>query len=311
MRSRSRFALFITALALAATAVLALAARAEVPGFAFLEIPAGARASAMGGAYSALARGADGALWNPAALEGAARLEVSANHAELLPQLRYDAVVLAGRMWGGGYGLSMRALYTEAIESRDELGNLTGSFGSHDLEFALAYGHGLGGGLALGASAKLVRERIDNEAAQTYAVSTGATLEPAALPGARFALGLENVGPAARYTFDGIPGEDVPLPAALHGGAALTRRVGHGLTLRGALDARFTTGKPGLGSIGAELSNPGGMALRAGWRINDATSDLTMGAGYSAASGLRFDYAFIPLDLNLGESHRFSITRRF
>ena len=295
---------------LTAALLSAPAARAAQPGFAFLDIPAGARASAMGGAYSAVVRGADAALWNPAALDGVSRLEVSGSHAELQSQLHYDAVVLGGKAWGGGYAMSMRALYSEAIEARDEAGNLTGTFGAHDLEFALSYGHRLGGGLALGGSAEIVRERLDNEATQTYAFDLGATLEPAAFPGARVSLALENVGPAARYTIDGIEGADVPLPAAITTGVSYAKLAGHGLTVRGALEGRFIDGRAGLGAIGAEIANGAGMAFRAGWRINDASADLTLGAGYSTR-GLAFDYAFIPLDLSLGESHRFSISRQF
>lgn len=309
MPSRPHFRFALLALFVAALFPSG-AARAAQPGFAFLDIPAGARASAMGGAFSAIVHDADAALWNPAALEGVSRLQVSGSHAELQSQLHYDAVVLGGRAWGGGYALSMRALYSEAIEARDESGNLTGTFGSHDLEFALSYGHRLGGGLALGGSAQLVRERLDNEAAQTFAFDLGATLDPAALPGARVSLSLENAGPAARYTIDDIAGEDVPLPAAITTGVSYAKLAGHGLTVRGALEARFIDGRTGLGAIGAELANASGMAFRAGWRINDATADLTLGAGYSTR-GLAFDYAFIPLDLSLGESHRFSISRQF
>ncbi len=299
-----------------AGAILALAlggsspAAAAPPGFAFLEIPAGARASALGGAYASIARGADAALWNPAGLAGLARFEVGASHAELDQQLHHDAVVLAGGLWGGGYGLSLRALYSEAIDARDELGNLTGTFGAHDLEFGFSYGRSVGGGLALGGSAQLVRERIADLAAQTYAFGAGATLDPAVVPGLRLSLGVHNLGPPARYTFDGVPGDDVGLPAGLHGGVSLARSLESGLVLRGAVEGRFTRGRPGLGAIGVEMANPAGAALRAGWRVNDASTDLTLGAGF-ATRAIRIDYAFIPLDLNLGESHRFSLGREF
>ncbi len=307
MPKNLRFAALLSIVAAAFSVSLAHAAQ---PGFAFLDIPAGARASAMGGAYSAVVRDADAALWNPAALDGVSRLEVSGSHAELQSQLHYDAIVLGGRLWGGGYGLSMRALYSEAIEARDESGNLTGTFGSHDLQFAFSYGHRLLEGVSVGGSAELVRERISDSSAQTLAFDLGATVEPAALPGSRVSLALQNMGKAPHYTFDGIAGEDVPLPTALTSGFSLARLVGHGLTVRGAVEGRFVSGRAGLGSIGAEVVNAGGMAFRAGWRINDASSDLTLGAGYSTR-GLSFDYAFIPLDLDLGESHRFSISRQF
>jgi len=299
-----------TLLALLATLAAAAPATPAPPGFAFLQVPAGARASSMAGAYASIARGAEAALWNPAGLEATQRFELSGSHAELEPKLRHDAVALAGRAWGGGYALSLRALYSDAIESRDELGNLVGSFGAHDLEFGLSYGHSLGAGLAIGGSAQVVRERIADLAAQTYSFDVGATLQPAALPGSRVSLGLENLGPPAHYTLDGSPGDDVGLPAGVHGGFSLGRLVGNGLTLRGALEGTFTVGRSGVGGLGAEVTNLGGASLRAGWRIHDASTGLTLGAGFDSKV-LRFDYAFIPLELDRGESHRFSIARQF
>jgi hypothetical protein len=301
--------------ATAVLAVLALAfaprsGAAAPPGFAFLEIPAGARASAMGGAYASIAQGVEAAFWNPAGLGALKGIQFTASHAELDQQLHYDAVALGGRVWGGGYGLSLRALYSEAIDSRDDLGNLIGTFGSHDLEFAFSYGRALGSGLSLGGSAQLVRERLADVAAMTQAYGFGATWQPPPLDWLRASLGVQNLGPAARYTFDGIPGQDIPLPTAIHAGVSTTALAGRGLTVRGAFEGRFTEGRSGLGSIGGELVSQSGASLRAGWRINDASSDFTLGAGFEGKT-LGFDYAYIPLSLDLGESHRFSIRAQF
>jgi len=299
-------------LAASALAILlgALPALAAPPGFAFLEIPAGARASSMAGAFASVAQGAEAALWNPAGLGGIRGVQVSANHAELQANLHYDAISLGDELWEGGWAVSMRALYSDAIDSRDELGNLTGSFGSHDLEFALSYGHRVAGGVSLGGSAQLVRERLADLSAQTYAFNVGATWEPPVIDGSRLSVSLHNLGPAAHYTIDGVPGEDVSLPQSLQGGISLARATSHGITLRGSLEGRFTEGRSGLGMVGAELATLGGGAVRAGWRVNDAASNFTVGAGYGT-KGIRFDYAFIPLDLDLGDSHRFSVDLQF
>jgi len=290
--------------------LVASTALAAPPGFAFLEIPAGARASSMAGAYASIAQGAEAALWNPAGLGAIRGFQVSANHAELQANLHYDAIVLGGGLWGGGWGTSMRALYSEAIDARDDLGNLTGSFGAHDLEFALTYGHRVGGGVSLGGSAQLVRERLADLAAQTYAFNVGASWEPSVIEGSRVSVSLHNLGPAAHYTIDGVPGQDVGLPQSMQTGVSLARTSGHGITLRGSLEGRFTEGRSGLGMVGAELATFGGAAVRGGWRINDASSNFTLGAGY-ATGGVRFDYAFIPLELDQGDSHRFSVDLQF
>lgn len=300
----------LAALGLLAGLVAAGPARATPAGFAFLEIPAGARASSMAGAYSSIAQGAEAAFWNPAGLAEVRGVQVSANHAEMFADLRYDAMSVGTGLWGGGLGMSVRAYYSDAIDQRDDLGNLTGSFGSHDLEFKLSYGHRLASGFSLGGSTQLVRERIADESAQTWAFDAGASWDPPILDGSRLSLSLHNLGRAGHFTIDGVPGGDVPLPKAVQTGLSMAHLFGHGLTLRGSLEGRFAEGASGIGMLGTEITALGGGALRAGWRINDASSNFTLGAGYATQS-VHFDYAFVPWQFDLGDSHRFSVDLQF
>ena len=285
-------------------------AQADPAGFAFLEVPSGARASALAGAYASLAQGAEAVFWNPAGLQGTRGVELQATHVELFQGLRDDQFVLAGRRWGGGLAVSMRAHYSEAIPERDAIGNLIGTFGSHDLEFALGYGRNIAPGLTLGANAKYVRERIANAAAATYAFDLGAAWEPG-LAGLKLGFAAQNLGPAAAFTIDGTKGAPVPLPAAFQTGVSYALPLSSTLALGGALEGRFTRGRSGVGLIGAELSAPGaGAALRLGWRANDSSSSLSVGAGYTL-SALRLDYAFVPFNDDLGDTHRFSLAAHF
>jgi hypothetical protein len=62
--------------------------------------------------------------------------------------------------------------------------------------------------------------------------------------------------------------------------------------------------------LGAEVSSPVGASLRAGMRANDDASTMSFGAGY-AVRALELDYAFVPLRLDLGDTHRFAFSARF
>jgi hypothetical protein len=296
--------------ALLATALTAGAATAGPAGFAFLEVPAGARASAMGGAFVSVGRGAEAAFWNPAGLAGARGLQLTGAHFELIEGLRHSQVAVAGGILGGGLAASLRAFYTEAIEERDALGNLIGTFGSHDLEFGLGFGAPLAPGLDLGLSSQMVRERIANSSATTYAFGAGVQWTPARLPNLRFGLAADHLGPATRYVIDGIEGGDVALPAAVQGGASYGWTLGQGVGLRGALEARFTRGRSGVATAGAELSGPAGAALRAGFRANDDAQNLSVGAGWGR-EGLSLDYAWVPYRYELGDTHRVAFTAQF
>ncbi len=292
-------------------AVLAAPPAAAAPsGFAFLEVPAGARASALGGAFVAMGEGVEATFWNPAGLAAVDRVQITGSHAESFQHLRHDQFAVAGRWLGGGLSASVRALYSEPIEARDELGNVTGTFGGQDLAFGVAYGRGLAGGLRAGLSARLVRERIAQLSAGTYALGAGATWETSRWPALRFGLALDHLGPDAHYSFADGPGQPVPLPTALQTGVAYRWGLGGAMKLGTSLEARLARGRPTVAMLAGELTHPTGAALRIGVRANDDASSLSMGAGY-AMSALRLDYAFVPYRFDLGESHRVSLTARF
>lgn len=313
-RGRRRAPASALCAALAACALLswslAAPAAADPAGFAFLEVPTGARAAALGGAYTTFASGPEAAFWNPAGFSGVTGLAVAGGHAELFEKLRHSYFSIAGPMLGGGVGASIRALYTEPIDERDELGNLIGTFGSHDLEFGIGYGRAVGAGLAVGMSSQIVRERIADEAATTYSFGVGASWTPGWAHGTTFAASGSSIGPAAHYGFDGIEGEPVPLPMAFQAGVSSGMDVGSGVSLRGALEGRFTKGRSGVGMVGAELTHITGASLLVGARMNDETSSFGLGAGYRVGA-MDLDYAFVPMKLDLGDSHRFAFRASF
>lgn len=301
----------------AACAVLVLlCARPALCSSAFLEIPAGARAAALGGAFASLAQGVEAAFWNPAGLEGVKGIQITGTHAEYLQTLRLEQFAVAGQVMGGGLATSLRALYSEPIDKRDELGDVIGSFGYHDLEFALAYGHSVAPGLSMGGTVQVLRERLDDAAATACAAGFGAVWAPARVSGLRLGLSAHNLGKAARYAIDGVPGAPMPLPAAVQAGGSWQRRFARGTVLRTALEGRFTRGRDGIGMVGVEVATTGGVngvgaaALRGGMRVNDDASSYSLGVGY-ALTGLRVDYAFVPMRYDLGDTHRFAFTAQF
>jgi hypothetical protein len=279
-------------------------------GFAFLEVPAGARASALGGAFVALGEGVEATFWNPAGLATVERLQITGSHYEFFQHLRHEQFAVAGRCLGGGLAGSVRALYSEPIEARDELGNVTGTFGGDDLEFGLAYGRTLAAGVRAGVSAQLLHERLADLSTSTYAFGAGASWEPAGLPALRLGLAVDHLGPDATYNFDDGPGQPLPLPAALQAGASYRWGLGGAMSLGTSIETRLTRGRSMVAVMGGELTHPTGAALRIGARINDDTSSLSMGVGY-AMTALRLDYAFVPYRLDLGDTHRVSFTARF
>ena len=301
----------VRSLAVAAALVVAAGpVQAAQSGFAFLEVPAGARAAAMGGAYSAVASGADAAFWNPAGLARFDGTQFTATHTETYENLRQEHVAIAGRMFGGGIATSLRALYTEPIEERDDFGNLVGTFGSHDLEFLLGYGWQPTNGLGLGLTGQVVRERIADLGATTWALGAGMVWDMAALPGARASVGVHNVGSSAHYMFGDVEGQPVPLPTALHAGFSFKRGTFQDLTALLSVEGRATRGREMLYAVGGELDSPVGAAIRFGYRVNDDVASWSAGLGWRAKV-IGVDYAYVPSKLDLDATHRFTLSTRF
>lgn len=279
-------------------------------GFAFLEVPGGARASSLGGAFTTLAEGVDAAFWNPSGLAFVHGLQVTGSHYEFFENLRHDHFALAGKVGGGGLAASLRALYSEPIDERDDFGNLVGTFGAHDLEFAMGYGVEIVSGVRAGLTTAWVRERIGNLATSSFSVGGGATWDPERWPGLRLGLSAHNLGPDAHYRFDGIEGAAVPLPYAVQGGASYRWDVGSNLGVRAALESRMTRGRSAIAMAGAELSQTLGASVRVGMRANDDASTFSLGAGYGFPT-LHIDYAYVPYRLDLGDTHRLSFAAQF
>ena len=300
----------LAVLSLLAAVLAAPAAFAAPPGFAFLEVPAGARASAMGGAYVAVADGVEAAYWNPAGLAGVQGTQLVATHYEFFQNLRHDQFALAGRMFGGGLAGSVRAMYSEPIEERDALGNLTGTFGAHDLEFQVAYGRALGGGTTLGFASQVVKERIANESAATWGVSAGAAFRPERFKGLQASVAMQHLGPSAHYDFEGEQGNPVDLPLSLQAGLAWRGALGQGLTVLPAMDVRATVGRTAIVALGGELESATGASLRLGVREGDDISNFSAGLGWRFR-GYRVDYAWVPSKLDLEDTHRFSFGAQF
>lgn len=297
------------ALAAAFTCLVPAVTRSDPAGFAFLEVPAGSRGSSLGGAYASRAEGAEAVFWNPAGLAATDGIQITASHYEFLQNLRHAQFALAGQLLGGGSAIALRAMYSEAIVERDAIGNEIGTFGAHDLELSVVHGRQLGSGLRAGGSAQIVRERIGDFSATTYAFGLGATWDPAPFPRLRLGVTADHLGPAAHYDLDGSRGEPVPLPSAVQLGGSYGAAAG-GFEMSGALEGRWTRGRTGIGMVGAEMAHPSGAAIRVGLRVNDETTGFSVGAGY-AVSALKLDYAFVPYRLDLGETHRFSVSAQF
>ena len=296
-----------TSVALVLVTVLSFYARAGEPGtsgFLFLRLGNGARSSGMGEAFTAVADDATSIYWNPAGMANIEGVEINVTHSEWLLDIRFEQVSVVNEMLGGAVGLSFTGLYYGEMDRYGDTPSSTpdGTFAPYDMALSAGYATDLFPNLAFGAAVKLIYEKIDFESATGYAIDFG-VIHKSMIEGLTFAASILNLGPQAKFVE-----EKFYPPLQLRGGACY--RYGEDW-LRGGLlvsgDVVFSNDSDIKLHLGTEYDYRRFMAFRFGYKTNYYVQGPTLGFGIHYNS-LRFDYAFMPMEFDLGDSHRFSIS---
>jgi len=274
-------------------------------GLAFLRIGVGAQAAGFGNAVVSRVDDGTATYWNPAGLARVPTLDVTFMHNEHFQDVRYEFLGVARRIGSHAIGASVAGLYTgsDALERRDESGNLEGHFGSYDLAAAVGYARRLGESLTAGVTAKYLTENIDRTNASGYAFDFGAQWDT---PVDRLRLGIavQNVGPSMKFIAD-----EFDLPTAVQGGAT------YGVPLAGgvvqlAAEVRKVRGDDAGLNVGTGYEYRETASVRVGYKSGLDSEDMSFGLGFRR-DRVRLDYAFVPYDNDLGDTHRIGLAYRY
>lgn len=300
----------ISALRLAGVAACALvavwagSARAADPGdtgLAFLKIGVGARAAAMGEAYVAVAQDPTATYWNPSGIANAPDLEFHASHNEWISDVRYEYLAAVQGMRGQALGVHVALLHMGELEGRDDTGQFTESFRAYDFSAGATYARRVLRSVEVGATAKVLYERIQDYTTTGFAMDFGARYRTP-VRGLTLAAAATNLGPEMKFEQDAFL-----LPVAARIGAAYrTRALLQGLIV--SSDLRFPNDSDVKGHVGAELWVHDAIALRGGAKLNYDEEAGTVGFGVKFRE-YTFDYAFVPFSdtSELGNTHRLSV----
>jgi hypothetical protein len=299
----SRRTVVLVAGIVAALCVDAAAGEPGTSGFIFLRLGNGARASGMGEAFTAVSDDATSIYWNPAGMANVDGVELNVTHSEWLVDIRFEQVSVVNEMLGGAVGLSFTGLYYGEMDRYGTSPSLTpdGTFAPYDLAVSAGYAMDVLPNIAVGGAVKVIYEKIDFESATSWAVDLG-VLHRSMIEGLTLAASILNLGPEAKF----IEEEFYP-PFQLRGGAAYTyssRKVRGSLVL--AAEAVFPNDSDAKVHFGAEYTYERYLSVRLGYKANYYVQSATLGVGLYYRN-LRFDYAYMPMEYELGDCHRFSI----
>ena len=288
--------------------------RAGTRAFNFLKIEVTARPVSMGGAFTGLADDESALYYNPA---GVAVLE--GKHYILAYQNNvFDMQSgFIGYIHPLGYN-KKASIYLNYLNygdfiRTDELGNEEGTFSGSDLVFGFGYAMNLENDLQVGATLKLIYEKIDIYSAHGFALDLGLRKS---LNYGRASVGvmIQNLGvQMSNFTKSG---DKDPLPLRFRAGGAVLPR---GLPVNLAWDLVLPTDNDAYVAIGMELVEVKPLYLRLGWSSfgsnyktgasGDDLSGFTAGFGVEY-NNMHFSYAITP-QAELGTSHRITLTGSF
>ena len=277
-------------------------------GAQLLKIGVGAKAVAMGESYVAAADDVYAAYWNPAGLIHVETNQFGFMHNEWFEDIRYEflgyvqPVGALGTLAGSVSYVSMGEL-----ERTDDNGErIDAPFHPYNILMSLSLGRQLGSNVSVGVNAKFLREKIDEEKAQAFAVDLGVLY---LVPDSGLILGMNVQHLGTRMKFID---EEFSLPVNVKTGAAY-RLIDGALTLAADVN-RPVDGYMNMG-LGAEYKIMGIMNLRAGYRYIAGGNPLGTAAGLRSGIGVeirdyKIDYAFVPYG-ELGQAHRVSLVASF
>ncbi len=295
----------------------------------FLKIGIGARQAALGEASIALVRDVNSVYWNPASTAGIENLEVGFNYTRWLADLNYVAGSVGYRLGTFGiitgfvasldYGEIPEALVSGGASANDpRTGN---TFSGSDLLAGISFTREFTDRLAIGITAKYIRESLFTFSGSTFAWDVGTNYN-IGFKGIRLAMAAQNFGGSVSYLDEGSESEgfDVPIIFRIglsmdvvspNGNALVAMGPGH--EVRFALEAINSNDYSERLHVGGEYSFNDFLMVRGGYRVNYEEGNLAFGFGLAPRlSGMevRIDYAYVGYEF-LTAPHRFTMTLAF
>jgi hypothetical protein len=275
--------------------------------FEFMLIGTGARGAAMAEAFTAVSGDVGAPVFNPASAGKMMGTELSLSHISYIQDVRIEQFSAMTRSRDFRYGISLNVGSVSDLERRDDYPSEEplGLFDQHNVTFSFFWAVPLSDRLAIGNAAKFAYEKLDLDEASAIALDLGLfyTITP------QLALGgsVRNLGTRPKFVE-----ESFELPREYRLGASY--RTPEESRYKGlVLSADYL--KPEWGNqssklnIGGEYNYDNLLFFRLGYHFGYDSRSITVGGGISYRIYM-FDYAYVPIKNNLGNSHRFTLRIR-
>ncbi|MBD3226235.1 MAG: PorV/PorQ family protein [Caldithrix sp.] len=273
----------------------------------FLKIDVSPRAAAMGHAYISVSDGAEGTVYNPAALAWIRGTDVVFTHTNWFAGINHEFAAIAHNMPAiGCFGVSVTALYTDEMDVTTPLQpDGTGeTFYASNYRFGLSYARFLTDRVTIGLTANYIHLALYSDFKESAVSMDIAAYYVTEFRDFKFGMEIANFGSSIRFV-----DETYPLPGNFTFGMSMNalERADQELLVSLA-GVKPNDGQP-LAQIGTEWNYDQLLFLRGGYRLNHDVESYSFGGGLQfdvARLTTRFDYSYSDYDL-LGATHRIGI----
>jgi len=281
-------------------------AQAGSAGFQILELGYSARDLSLGNATDAVTKEPTALFTNPAGLASGSEnaLDFMLTHRGYFAGTTIDMFATRFEAADMDFGTSLLLSSVPNIEVRTAPSDDPQStFSAKDFTFAVGAARSFDK-LNVGVSLMYLYEKLFVYESQGYAVDLG--LNYSLDPDIELGMSVGNMG-----TSSAMISEKITLPAFLRIGGSYTKSIDDNFSGTGYVG--IVTFKSGniTPSLGAEISYHGFLKLRAGYATSIEGTNFSTGFSYGAGISygfLGFDYSYIPLRFDFGNSQTFTLS---
>ncbi len=295
--------LFITFLLLSS---ITLAQSAGNSGLSFLKFGFGARNIAMGDAGSSASNDLSALFYNPSRLVSSEQNEVMFMHSEWIQDVRSEVGGIKWNMFSLPWAVGFNVTSVNDIEVRERPGEPISTFNANYFFGSLSSGFNVINNLDFGITFKYLYEGLLNDESSGYGFDFGLNYSTP-IEGLTASTVIKNVG-----SMSALREEETKLPADFRLGGAYnfnleTARLD--FIIAGEFQKYLNTDDVHINGGGEIIYNQT-FAGRIGYQTGYEARGFTGGVGIMW-NNLRFDYAYMPFSLGLGNANLFSIQFKF
>jgi hypothetical protein len=285
-----------------------LAQSAGTNGLAFLKNGFGARNIAMGDLGVISANDLSALNYNPALLGVANRPQIAFSHQSLFQDLSSEVFGASVNLYGLPLAFGVNTTSISNIEIRTRPGEAEGTFNANyffgSVSTAIKLTNLVSDQFYVGATFKYLYENLYSDEANGYGLDFGVVYKDI-FDGLSFGASIKNIG-----SMNALRNVSTELPNDLRTGVSYEMNFNHFTVNTTAGYQTYLQEDDSHVHTGAEVVYNQSFALRIGYASGYETKGLSTGFGI-VWKNLNMDYAYVPIQYGLGDSHIITLTYSF